>query len=202
MVSPIVQGLQASFPGVEVELIRTSWHDQVETILDGTVDLGLVRLPIPRRGLRIQPLFHEERVAVLADSHPLASIDPTDLDVRALADYDLLQSPDAVPEWRTARLRRGLPVTAAEAYPRDVEVKLERVASSWGIVVLPASTARFYTRPDVVVRTVSGLPPGEVAVASAAGRESALLNAAIALAHTLRVSLTTERVLDAGPPVR
>lgn len=82
------------------------------------VDLGLVRLPIPRRGLRIEPLFQEARVVVLADSHPLAATHAAPLDVAALADHELLQSPDAVPEWRDARLRRGLPVCGS---PRIVE---------------------------------------------------------------------------------
>jgi DNA-binding transcriptional LysR family regulator len=196
LITPIVQGLQESFPGIEVELVRTGWDDQVETILDGRVDLGLVRLPIPRRGLRVEPLFREARVAVLAAAHPLAATGAGSLDIEALADHELLQSPDALPEWRTARLRRGLPVVAVGGYPQEVEVKLERVAASLGVAVLPASTARYYTRPDVVVRAVSGLAPSEVGVAWATGRDSAPLNAAVALAHTLRASLTTERVLD------
>lgn len=195
LVTPIVQGLRETFPGIEVELVRTSWDDQVETILDGRVDLGLVRLPVPRRGLQIEPLFREARVAVLAAEHPLVVADGP-LDIEALADHDLLQAPDAVPEWRAARLRRGLPIAEKGVYPHDVEVKLERVAGSLGIAVLPASTARFYTRPDVVVRPVTGLAPSEVGVAWATGHDSAPLSGAVALAHTLRVSLTTERVLD------
>lgn len=197
LVTPILRGLQDSLPGIEVELIRTGWDDQVETILDGRVDLGLIRLPVPRRGLRIEPLFRESRVAVVAVHHPLAELER--LDVEALAGYDLLQSPDAVPEWRAARLRRSLPVTPADDYPREVEVKLERVAASLGISVLPASTARFYTRPDVVVRAVEGLAPSEVAVAWATGHDSPVLRRAVELAHTLRASLTTERVLDDEP---
>ncbi len=197
LVTPIVQGLQESFPGIQVELVRTGWDDQVETILDGRVDLGLVRLPIPRRGLRIEPLFREARVAVLAAAHPLAVADAGPLDIEALSEYELLQSPDAVPEWRAARLRRGQPIEMAfGGYPAEVEIKLERVAASFGVAILPASTARFYTRPDVVVREVPGLAPSEVGVVWAVGHDSAPLGRAAALAHTLRVSLTAERVLD------
>jgi DNA-binding transcriptional LysR family regulator len=196
LVTPIVQGLRESFPGIEIELVRTSSDDQATTILDGRVDVGLVRLPLPRRGLRIEPLFREARVLVLAAGHPLAGAG-TPLDVETIADHELLQPPDAVPEWRAARLRRGLPIPVTGTYPLEVEVKLERVAASAGIAVLPASTARFYTRPDVVVRTVSGLAPSEVGVAWALGHESGPLSATVALAHTLRASLTTERVLDA-----
>ncbi|MFH9011750.1 LysR family transcriptional regulator [Streptomyces sp. NPDC017943] len=196
LVTPIVQGLRQSFPDIRIELVRTGWDDQVETILDGRVDLGLVRLPVPRRGLQVEVLFHEERVVVLSASHPLATAE--ELSPHTLAEYELIQNPDAAPEWRAARLARGLPVPAGGDHPHEVEIKLERVAASSGVAFLPASTARFYTRPDVVVRPVPGLAPGPVGVAWAAGRESTLLNRAITLTHTLRASLTTERVLDAG----
>ncbi|MGC0208265.1 LysR family transcriptional regulator [Streptomyces levis] len=196
LVTPIVQGLREWRADIRIDLVRTGWDDQVETILDGRVDLGLVRLPVPQRGLQVEPLFREARVAVLSASHPLAVAgDPSLYD---LAGYDLLQSPDAAPEWRDARLARGLPVPAGGDYPHEVEIKLERVAASTGVAFLPVSTARFYTRTDIAVRPVAGLAPSAVGVAWAAGRDSAALNRAITLAHTLRASLTTERVLDAA----
>ncbi|QGN35426.1 LysR family transcriptional regulator [Microlunatus sp. Gsoil 973] len=194
IVTPIVQGLRAKFPEIEIEVVRTNWDDQVDTILDGRVDLGLVRLPVATRSLRLEPLFHESRVAMLPAAHPLARQDELTLD--ELADLDLLQSPEAVPEWRDTRSRRGLPITRSAGYPRDVEVKLEQVAAGLGAAVLPTSTARFYTRPDVVARPVRGLGPSEVAQAWLAHRESVLLTAATELAHTLRASLTTGEVLD------
>lgn len=194
VVSPLVQALRRSVPDLEVDLVRTGWDDQVETILDGRVDLGLVRSPVGARGVRVEPLFEEPRLAVLAASHPLAGADR--LEVDDLARYDLLQSPEAVPEWRDARQRLGLPPGRTTGHPREVEVKLERVAAGPGIAVLPASTARFYRRPDVVVRAVDGLGPSEVAVAWIGRREEALLRSAIETAHAVSASLTTEQVLD------
>lgn len=195
LATPILQGLRASFPGLGLDSVRMTWDDQVETVLDGRVDLGLVRLPVPARGLTVQRLFRERRLAVLPRSHPLA--EQGSLDVEDLAAVELLQSPDAVPEWRDARLRRGLPVTTSTAYPRDVEVKLERVALGLGVAVLPDSTAHFYARPDLVVREVSGLGPSEVGIAWAAHHRSAILTRAVELAHALRASLTPTKVLDA-----
>lgn len=194
LATPILQGLRAAYPDLEVSTVRTSWDDQVETILDGRVDLGLVRLPVPSRGLMIRPLFAERRLAVLPRSHPLAEQPAIDID--ALAELELLQSPDAVPEWRDARRRRGLVVSTEAHYPHDVEVKLEQVALGLGVVFLPASTAAYYTRPDVVAREVAGLGSSEVGVAWAAHRRTETLMRAIQLAHALRTSLTTERVLD------
>jgi DNA-binding transcriptional LysR family regulator len=194
LATPILQGLRAAFSGLEVDTVRTTWNDQVESILDGRVDLGLVRMPVPTRGLTVERLFAEARLAVLPRSHPL--VGRAALDVGALAELELLQSPDAVPEWRDARRRLGLEVPAARSYPYDVEVKLEQVALGLGVAILPASTARFYSRPDLVAKEVVGLGPSEVGVAWAARRRSEPLVRAIELAHALRTSLTTERVLD------
>jgi DNA-binding transcriptional LysR family regulator len=192
--TPILQGLRASFPDLEVDTVRTSWDDQAETILDGRVDLGLVRLPIDPRGLTVEPLFAERRLAMLPRSHPLA--ERASVDIEELAELKLLQSPDAVPEWRDARRRRGLPIVADASYPHAVEVKLEQVALGLGVSVLPASTARFYSRTDLVALEVPGLGPSEVGAAWATHHRSPALTRAVELAHALRASLTTERVLD------
>jgi len=194
MATPILQGLRASFPDLQVDTVRTSWDDQAETILDGRVDLGLVRLPIDPRGLTVEPLFAERRLAMLPRSHPLA--ERASVDIEELAELKLLQSPDAVPEWRDARRRRGLPIVADASYPHAVEVKLEQVALGLGVSVLPASTARFYSRRDLVALEVPGLGPSEVGAAWATHHRSPTLTRAVELAHALRASLTTERVLD------
>jgi len=81
---------------------------------------------------------------------------------------------DRVAESRPSALtlgRVGLPT------PHTVEEKLEHVAAERGIVVLPESTAMFYTRTDVVYRYVTDLPLGEVALAFEARRSSVYLEA-------------------------
>jgi DNA-binding transcriptional LysR family regulator len=179
IVTPAVRLLEEQFPGLRVDVVRTSWDDQVEMVHDGRVDVSFVRLPVPRRGLTVIPLFCEPRVVALPRSHFLA--DRKVVMVADLAPLDLLQDPDAVPEWRDLVAgsrptglsldRAGLPT------PHTVEEKLEHVAAERGVVVLPESTAMFYTRPDVVYRYVADLPPGEVALAFEARRSSPQLEA-------------------------
>jgi DNA-binding transcriptional LysR family regulator len=186
IVTPVVRALSERFPALVVEVVRTSWDDQVEMVHDGRVDASFVRLPISRDGLRVTPLFSEPRVVVLPASHELArasgaarsvgvSVDAASwtggLRLADLLPLRLLQAPDAVPEWRDALRAAGIdPQRAAHGRPvvHTVEEKLEQVAALRGVVVLPESTARFYTRPDVVYRLVVDLPPNEVAVVSEA----------------------------------
>jgi DNA-binding transcriptional LysR family regulator len=90
-----------------------------------------------------------------------------------------------VPEWRDiaaemrARDRRRVPVF------RTVEEKLERVAAGQGIVLLPLSTAVFYTRPGVAHSLVGDIAPNQVCLAWDATRRSRLIQdfAAIAADH-------------------
>jgi DNA-binding transcriptional LysR family regulator len=187
IVTPAVQRLELEFPGLRVGVVRTAWNDQVEMVHDGRVDVSFARPPFPRRGLTLVPLFTEPRVVALPAAHPLAARQTVPL--AELAALPLLQDPDAVPEWRDAqaRLHPGALAIDRAHLPivHTVEEKLEHVAAERGIVIFPQSTAAFYTRPDIAYRPVPDLPPGEVALAYAARRHSAELDAMVRIACEL-----------------
>lgn len=184
ILTPVVRALTKRFPEVQVEVLRTSWDDQVETVLDGRVDASFVRLPIVESGLRVVPLFEEPRVVIVPVGHPLAAVDTVTL--AELAELELLQDPRAVPEWRDAAAAlRGSAAVDRGAQAQTVEEKLELVASERGIVVLPASTASFYTRPDLTYRPVADIVPGRVALAFEATRHTPVLTAVEEVARDL-----------------
>src|SRR6267142_1214659 len=145
---------------LNVNVLRTSWDDQTDVLHDGRADVSYVRLPADQSGLQVRALLAEPRVAVLPAGHRLAGKDT--IAIADLAGEHLLQDPGAVPEWRDiatemrARRCRSAPVF------RTVEEKLEHVAAGHGIVLLPLSTAVFYTRPGVAYSYVSDIPPNQV----------------------------------------
>jgi len=107
-----------------------------------------------------------------------------------------------VPEWRDiatemrTRQRRSAPVF------RTVEEKLEHVAARHGIVLLPLSTAVFYTRPGVAYSHVSDIPPNQVCLAWDVARRSRLIQdfAALAADHPPVASRAEpDRVSPSGP---
>jgi len=181
--TPVVRLLRERHPGLDVRMLRTGWHDQVEVLHDARADVGIVRLPIDPAGLEIRPLYTEPRLAIVASAHRLAGKES--VQIADLAADHLLQDPDAVPEWRdvAVELRTGerRPVPAIHS----VEEKLELVAGGQGIAVIPASTANFYTRPGIEAVPVEDLSPNHVAAAWPTGRTTALIeqfvDAAIAL---------------------
>jgi DNA-binding transcriptional LysR family regulator len=181
--TPVVRLLRDRHPGLDVRLLRTSWHDQVDVLRDARADVGIVRLPIDRTGLEVTPLYTEPRVVVLAAAHRLAGKET--VRVADLAADHLLQDPDAVPEWRDVAVelrtgeRRQVPSILS------VEEKLELVAGGEGIALIPVSTAKFYTRADIAVVPVDDLSPNHVAVAWSTGRESVLVREFVDAARTL-----------------
>jgi DNA-binding transcriptional LysR family regulator len=175
IVTEAVRAIRERHPGLTVDLLRTGWNDQTDVVHDGRVDVSYVRLPVDRRGLTLRPLLGEPRVAMLPAAHRLAGKET--IEIAELADDRLLQDPAAVPEWRDIATVEPAPPAYA------VEEKLEHVASGRGVVVLPLSTARFYTRPDVVWARIADIPPNRVSLAWESSRRDSLITEFAALAE-------------------
>ena len=171
--TPVVRLLRERHPGLDVRMLRTGWHDQVDVLHDARADVGIVRLPIDPAGLEIRPLYTEPRLVMVASAHRLAGKEA--VRVADLAADHLLQDPDAVPEWRdvAVELRTGERRPVPEIH--SVEEKLELVAGGQGIAVIPESTANFYTRPGVEAIPVVDLGPNQVAAAWPTGQTTGLV---------------------------
>ncbi|MCE7001932.1 LysR substrate-binding domain-containing protein [Kibdelosporangium philippinense] len=169
-----VRAFGTQHPDVEVELVRTTWNNQVDVLRDGRVDVSIVRLPIDQRGLKVRPMFTEPRVAVLPADHRLAGKES--IEIVDLAAEHLLNEPGAVPEWRdiSVQLRDGT-APPARGYT-SIEEKLEDVASGQGIAIIPKSTSEYYRRPDVTQVPVGDIGPNHVCLAWIAPRRSPLIH--------------------------
>ncbi|KAA1399585.1 LysR family transcriptional regulator [Aeromicrobium ginsengisoli] len=184
IVTPVVRLLNDTFPELVVDVVRTSWDDQVTAVQEGRIDVSFVRLPVAGGGLTVIPLFEEPRVVALPVDHPLAA--QPEVVIGELAPLNLLQPADAVPEWRDLahRLRpaAGIPGSPPAL---TVEEKLEIVASGRGIVVLPESTAQYYHRPDIAYRSIADIGPSKVGLAFEAARTEAEIEAVSEIAVQL-----------------
>jgi DNA-binding transcriptional LysR family regulator len=181
IVTAEVRVLSSRHPELTVDVVRTGWDDQTEVIHDGRVDVSYVRLPIDASGLKIRPLLSEPRVVILPVEHRLA--DKERISITDLVDEHLLQDPNAVPEWRDiATELREVGRRPVVPYYRSVEEKLEHVAAGHGVIVLPLSTATFYTRPDVTHVDIEDIGPNQVCLAWDSSRRSALIDEFVAIA--------------------
>jgi DNA-binding transcriptional LysR family regulator len=161
-------------PGWRVDMRQSTWSDPTAGLADGDVDAALLRLPFPGQDrLRVAALFTEPRWVALATAHPLATRDK--IPFRDLWDEPFVAAPPETGWWRDYWLatdeRDGHPVRigAVTDQPDDW---LSAIANGYGIALAPESAARFYARPGVTYRPVTGISPSQVGVAWAPDADS------------------------------
>ncbi|MFB8771313.1 LysR family transcriptional regulator [Streptomyces broussonetiae] len=163
----IVAGFARRRPGWRAEMRQANWSNPSAGLADGDVDVALLRLPFPgQHALRVSVLFTEPRVVALPTGHPLA--ERSLIAFRELWDEPFVAAPPESGPWRDHWLatdeRDGHPVRVGAVTDRPDDW-LSAITNGYGIALAPASAARFYARPGVVYRPVSGVSPSQVAVA-------------------------------------
>ncbi|WP_406175014.1 LysR substrate-binding domain-containing protein [Streptomyces sp. NBC_00996] len=181
IVTAAVRLFSRRHPDVQVEVIRTNWDEQTQMICDGRIDVGYVRLPCEAHGLELRDLLSEPRVVILPTTHPLAG--KSSVSISDLAGERLLQNPAAIPEWRsTANPSGPYEDTGPTLVLRSVEEKLENVAAGRGVVILPLSTATYYTRSDITHIEISDIGPNRVCLAWDSNRQDQLIDEFVEIA--------------------
>ncbi|MGA5515748.1 LysR family substrate-binding domain-containing protein [Streptomyces pseudogriseolus] len=162
---------------VRIELVRLRWRNQSTDLVDGTADVGFVRLPVDAGRLRVLPLYQEGLCVVLSLRHPLAGEDTVGL--RALADEPLLRHAGASPAWsavwNTGPRPDGTPSLRGPDV-HDMEEILAYVRAGCGVVMVPESVAAVFPRPDIACVPLTDVPPGTVALAWDGERVSPLVD--------------------------
>lgn len=163
----IVTAFARRRPGWRTELRQAAWTNPSAGLATGDVDAALLRLPFPgQEALRVEPLFGEPRWVALPAAHPLAARDT--IAFRDLWDEPFVAAPQETGAWRdhwlAADEREGhlVRIGAVTEQPDDW---LNAIANGYGIALAPQSAARFYARPGVVYRPVTGVSPTQVGVA-------------------------------------
>lgn len=161
-------------PDWRIQLRQSPWTDPTAGLAEGAVDAALLWSPPPGGiALRTRRLFTEPRWVALPAGHRLA--DRERIDFRDLWDEPFVDAPVETGPWRDYWLatgeRQGHPVRIGATTTQDAEW-LTAIASGYGIALAPRSAARFYSRPGVVYRPVTGVAPVEVVVAWPPGADA------------------------------
>jgi DNA-binding transcriptional LysR family regulator len=138
----VAAALRRSLPGVMLDLRgELLTPAQVEGLLDGTLDLGLLRPPVREGDLAVEVVRSEPLVAVLPEAHPLAAADAVPLE--ELADEPFVVYPshfrsvvhDAVEE--TCAAHGFHPRVALEV--SETATLVSFVAAGLGVSLVPES---------------------------------------------------------------
>ncbi|GAA4978536.1 DNA-binding transcriptional LysR family regulator [Nonomuraea thailandensis] len=155
---------RATMPGWEVSLRLVGWDDPSGGLADGSSDVAFIWLPVPA-GLRTHVLATERRGVAMPADHPLAEL--AEIPFEALRREPFIALPRAAGPlrdfWLGLDARGDEPVVGVTANtPEEV---FEAVISGLGVVLVAEGNAALYKRPGMTYRPVTGLPPGELAIA-------------------------------------
>jgi DNA-binding transcriptional LysR family regulator len=75
----LLERAREQLPDVKLELREMVSAVQLEGLMTGEIDLGMVRPPMKRLGIVSWPFLHEQLVAALPVGHPLATLHPEGL---------------------------------------------------------------------------------------------------------------------------
>jgi DNA-binding transcriptional LysR family regulator len=183
----VATALREQLPGVELQLHgEMITPAQVEALLAGTIDLGLLRPPVRTHELTVEVIRSEPLIAVLPARHPLAQ--QQTVDVGELADElfvayspasrSVLQG--AVEDACAAhgfQPRIAMPVT-------ETSTLVSFVAAGVGVSLAPASVGGMSVAGAVYRALAGEAPRVQIALAWRRGDESPLLTRALRIVHS------------------
>ena len=153
-----LRALQRRWPGVEVRLDERASHNQVERILSGQADLGILnKLEVESAGLELKPLEISRVVAAIPAGWPLARKRRPQL-------ADLAELPFVMfPQPWAPQLTRSIETACRQAgfVPRvaqralQPQTTLNLVAHELGVALIPES-ARHLKTGNVSLRAIEG----------------------------------------------
>ncbi len=168
MLPSLAVALRRELPGVVLDLRgELLTPAQVERLLAGTLDLGLLRPPVHERDLEIEVLRSEPLIAVLPESHRLATADAVPLDELASEPFVTYPSHfrsvlhDAVED---ACAAHGFKPLAAHEVSETATL-VSFVAAGLGVSLVPASVGNMTVRGAIYRPLADDATRVELAVA-------------------------------------
>jgi len=168
MLPSLAVALRRELPGVVLDLRgELLTPAQVERLLAGTLDLGLLRPPVHERDLEIEVLRSEPLIAVLPESHRLAAADAVPLDELASEPFVTYPSHfrsvlhDAVED---ACAAHGFKPLAAHEVSETATL-VSFVAAGLGVSLVPASVGNMTVRGAIYRPLADDATRVELAVA-------------------------------------
>lgn len=185
----LLRTFAAERPSVTVTIRNVLFNDPTGGVGDGQCDVALVWEPFTVRDLACEPLFPDERVAVLAVDHPLARLERVPAAALAQEPFVWVDDMDPVARdfWTLAEQRGGKPPRIG-ARITGFEDLFAAVRAGQAVASSPASIAGALPWPDLTTRPVDGLPPAIVSICWRPSEANAMVEALVACARTVAQS--------------
>lgn len=133
----ILQAFKTQYPRVELSVSGDYTGEAVQHLLEGVLDVSILIMPPPVRGLTIEPLARDELFVILPTTHPWAKrrrIQWTDLSAQVLITYNKASQTHQLVVQRLAEAGATVPETMEV---RLAEAVTEMVKVGLGVAVVP-----------------------------------------------------------------
>lgn len=180
LLPPFLEAMATQHPGVHVVVIDATTTSLMPQIVNGTIDLAVVNLPVADAELTVEPLFDEDRILIAPTGHPLADADRVGL--AELAAHPLLLEPvgTGFRDMLDAEAERAGLVLRAQAEVDGMRLLASLAITGFGAAVLPTTalpTSRSTTWKQVAL---DGIPHRSVGLVQ---RRRGLPSAPARVAH-------------------
>jgi len=178
---PILETFRARHPNVDLTLAILGFDDHIDAVLDGRVDVAIVRPPVGHdERLELTTILTEPQVAMVPQHHALAEADG--IRARDILDglfVDAVGPHGWIDHWQLSEHRGGEPARVARLDPvGDVPALNEVVALGLAVSTTASSCQHMFPHPGVRHIPIADAHGSEIAIAR--GRDGHPLAAAFA----------------------
>jgi DNA-binding transcriptional LysR family regulator len=165
LLAPILDEFRERRPDIELRLEEIG-YDQIAPLLDGTIDVGVVRTPVAHPDLKVVPVAEEPRVVMVGATHELAQ--ETSVTVEQLLPFPSLPL-SARPEWAEfwqLDAERGHANVATDVAPTSNVPEAQMAIATQGVMITsPANLLRLAPNPLIRMIPVTDATPTTIAIA-------------------------------------
>ena len=189
LLNPTLAEFRKEHADLEVRLHHIDWIEQVQWLLDGTVDVSFVLEPVTHDDIAVETVFRSPRVAAVAGDHPLAEREQ--VAIEDLAPYPVAYPAGASPEWAAFWTASPRPIdrgVADPGVPVATSDESMSVILSGGVVIAMATVATLYQSFDIRFVPIVELEPASIGVAWLRRTDSAHVLDFVAAAREVAVA--------------
>jgi len=141
--APLLNGFCERFPRVELSLLEGTTNELIEQVLNGTVDIALVSLPVQSAGLVMKELFREPLYLAAPKDHPLTSASPVPLRKVSKERLLILKDGHCLRDETLAVCARARANFQAQFEADQFVTIFELIRGGFGVSIVPEMARRF-----------------------------------------------------------
>lgn len=159
LLPPLLKQFAKKFPQARATVHENLTEATIKNCLDGTLDVGIVALPVAEDQLTVEPLFTEELLLVTAPKHPLATKNRVTMADVSKEPFILLSETHCLGEQVLSFCKQQSCLPVVSCHSAQLLTVQELVAMGQGVSLVPKMAADVDHGKHRKYRSLSGTKP-------------------------------------------